>query len=210
MRIACIFFLFSTLDTFIFVHGSCDHYWHTLYLFSLYVVVWFFHLSLHVLFLFFLYTHSSYYLYAIYYFCLIQRCLNKFCLRCFRNIGCLSLLAINSLLAKFFKSLYYDRFYCIQQVSMSWVIYDFSHIFICLLWFCHGLPKGEIVKTYVIHLLGTYVTILCNWLIFWQNALYLYLGRTMMCLILQETLFQDQELKPCKSDQDSSLKSICH
>ena len=29
------------------------------------------------------------------------------------------------------------RFYCIQQVNMSWVIYDFSHMFICLLWFCH-------------------------------------------------------------------------
>ena len=43
------------------------------------------------------------------------------------------------------------RFYCIQQVSISWVIYDFSHMFICLLWFCHGLPKGEIVKTYVNH-----------------------------------------------------------
>ena len=45
------------------------------------------------------------------------------------------------------------------------MIYDFSHIFIYLMWFCHGLSKGEIVKTYVIHLLGTYVTILftCNW-----------------------------------------------
>ena len=31
------------------------------------------------------------------------------------------------------------------------MIYDFSHIFICLLWFCHGLPKGEIVRTYVDH-----------------------------------------------------------
>ena len=65
------------------------------------------------------------------------------------------------------------RFYCIQHVNMSWVIYDFYHMFICLLWFCHRLPKGEIVKTYVIHLLGTYVTILCNWLILWQNILYL-------------------------------------
>ena len=55
-----------------------------------------------------------------------------------------------SLLAKFFKSLCYDRFYCIQQVNMSWVFYDFFHMFICLLWFCHGLPKGEIVRTYVI------------------------------------------------------------
>ena len=68
----------------------------------------------------------------------------------------------------------------------------------------------QTVRTYVIHLLGTYVTILCNWLILWQNALYLYLGRSRMCLILQETLFQVQVLKSCKSIQDSSLKSVCH
>ena len=122
------------------------------------------------------------YLYAIYYFCFTQRCLDEFRLKCFKNTGCQSLLAINSLLAKFFKSLCYDRFYCIQQVNMSWVIYDFSHMFICLLWFCHGLPKGEIVRTYVFHMLRTYVMILCNWLIFWQNALYLYLDRFRMCL----------------------------
>ena len=128
---------------------------------------------LHVLFIFSLYAHAFYYLYAIYYFYFTQRCLDVFCLKCFRNTGCQNLLAINSLLAKLFKSLCYDRFYCIQQVNMSWAIYDFSHMFICLLWFCHGLPKGEIIRTYVIHLLGTYVTILCNWLIFWQNALYL-------------------------------------
>ena len=62
------------------------------------------HLPLHVLFLFFLYTHTSYYLYTIYYFCFTQRCLDEFCLKCFRNTGCQSLLAINSHLAKFFKS----------------------------------------------------------------------------------------------------------
>ena len=60
------------------------------------------------------------------------------------------------------------------------------------------------VRTYVIYFLGTYVTILCNWLIFWQNALYLYLGRSKMCLIFQETLFQDQVLKTCKSVQETS------
>ena len=60
------------------------------------------------------------------------------------------------------------------------------------------------------HLLGTYVTILCNWLILWQNALYLYLGRSKMCLILQKTRFQVQVLKPCKSVQDSSVKSAIH
>ena len=36
-------------------------------------------------------------------------------------------------------------------MSMSLVIYDFSHIFIYLMWFCHGLPMGKIVRTYVDH-----------------------------------------------------------
>ena len=48
----------------------------------------FFHLSLHVLFLFFLNTHVSYILYAIYYFCFTLRCYDEFCLKCFRNTGC--------------------------------------------------------------------------------------------------------------------------
>ena len=169
-----------------------------------------FHLHLQVLFRFSLYIHASYYPYAIYYFYFTLRCLNGFCLKCFRNIGCQSLYAINSLMAKFFKSLCYNRFYYIQQVNMSWVIYDFSHMFICLLWFCHGFPKGEIVRTYAFHILGTYVTILCNWLILWQNALHLYLGKSRMCLILQEIRFQVQVLKPCKSIQDSSVKSVIH
>ena len=77
------------------------------------------HLSLYVLVLFYLYTHVSYIMYAIYYFCFTLRCLDEFCLKCFRNTGSQSLLAINSLLAKFFKSLCEDRFYCIQQVNMS-------------------------------------------------------------------------------------------
>ena len=51
-------------------------YRHTLYLCSLYVDVYFFHLSLDVLFLFLIYTHGSYYLYVIYYFCFTQKCLD--------------------------------------------------------------------------------------------------------------------------------------
>ena len=124
--------------------------WHTLYLHLVYILTYVIHLSLYVLFLFFLYIHVSYILYAILYFCFTLRCFDEFCLKYYRNIGCQSLLAINSLLANFFKSLCSDIFYCIQQVSMSWVIYDFSHMFICLLWFCHGLPNGEIIRTYVI------------------------------------------------------------
>ena len=116
-----MYFLFFLLQ----IHCSCTLglvtiFTHTLYLFSVYVnVCSSFTYPLHVLFLFSLYAHVSYYLYAIFYFCFILRCCDEFCLKCFRNTGCQSLLAMNSLLAKFFKSLRYDRFYCIQQVSMS-------------------------------------------------------------------------------------------
>ena len=82
-------------------------YRHTLYLFFSSILLMYVSLSptFHVLFLFSLYKHASYYLYAIHYFCFTQRCLDEFCLKCFRNTGCQSLLTINSLLAKFFKSL---------------------------------------------------------------------------------------------------------
>ena len=44
-----------------------------------------------------------------------------------------------------------------------------------------------IVRTYV-ELVWTYVIV--NWLILWQNALYLYSGRSRMCLVLQGTRVQ--------------------
>ena len=52
-----------------------------------------------------LHTYFLYLMYAILYFCFALRCLDEFCLKYFRNTGCQSLLVINSLLAKFFKSL---------------------------------------------------------------------------------------------------------
>ena len=167
VRTLCIFSFLSFLDTLFLYMRSCDYLQTYIVLIFSYILLMYFFLSptLSCVVSFFLYTHASYYLYAIYYFCFTQRCLDEFCLKCFKNIGCQSLLAINSLLAKIFKSLCQDRFQCIQQVNMSLVIYDFSHMFICLLWFCHGLPKGEIVRTYVFHMLRTYVMILCNWLI---------------------------------------------
>ena len=93
-------------------------------------------------------------------------------------------------------------------MHMSWVIYDFSFMFICLLWFCHGLPKGEIVRTYVFHMLWTYVILLCNWLILWQNPIYLYLDRSRMSLILQETCCSSLALKPWRLDQETSKEKL--
>ena len=66
--------------------------WHTLYLFlDIYMLTYVIHLSLHVLFLFSLYAYDSYYWYATFYFCFTLRCLDEFCLKCFRNTDCQSL-----------------------------------------------------------------------------------------------------------------------
>ena len=64
------------------------------------------------------------------------------------------------------------------------------------------------VRTYVFHLLIIYVILLCNWLIFWQNALYLYLGRSRMCLTLQETCCSSLVLKPWRLDQETSEEKL--
>ena len=118
------------------VHRSCDHVYIHCTFSSLYVDVCFFHLLLHVLFLFYLYTQVSYILYAIYYLCFTLRWLDEFCLKCSRNTGCQSLLVMNSLLTKFFKSLCYDRFYCIQQseyeLSNLWLL-SYVHLFVVAL-----------------------------------------------------------------------------
>ena len=62
------------------------------------------------------------------------------------------------------------RFFCIPTSD-----YEFSNLrllswFICSLWFCHRLLKREIVRTYV-----RIIRDICyvNWLILWQNTLYL-------------------------------------
>ena len=97
-----LFSFLSISNTLYLVYWSCDHFdIHCTYICFIYYWCMFFHLSLHMLCLFFLYTHVSYILYAIFYFCFTLRCLDEFCLKCFRNTGCQSLLAINCLPAKF-------------------------------------------------------------------------------------------------------------
>ena len=102
-----MYFLFFLLHLPL-VYLSYDHLTYIVLIFGyiyIYMLMYVIHLSLHVLFLFSLYAHVSYYLYAIFYFCFTLRCHDEFCLKCFRNTGFQSLLAMNSLLTKFFKSL---------------------------------------------------------------------------------------------------------
>jgi len=99
-----VFFFFSSFRDTLFLHyDSKPCTYDAIYMMRL--LLQFFHLFLHVLFLFSLYAHDSYILYAIFYFCFTLRFRDEFCLKCFRNTGCQSLIVMNSLFAKFFKSL---------------------------------------------------------------------------------------------------------
>ena len=64
------------------------------------------------------------------------------------------------------------------------------------------------IRTYVFHLLRTYIILLCNWLILWQNTLYLFLGRSRMCLILQEMCCSSLVLNSWRLDQETSEKKL--
>ena len=101
-----LFSFLSISNTLYLVYWSCDHFYiHCTYIWFIYIdVCSFTYLSMCCFFSFFI-QMFFYKLYAIYYFCFTLRCLDEFCLKCFRNTGYQSLLAINSLLAKFFKSL---------------------------------------------------------------------------------------------------------
>ena len=109
----CFILLGGVLTSFFMYISLVTMFTYIVHIFDIYIYIFIYddddvcllHLSLHVLFLFFLYTHVSCYLYVIYYFCFTQRFHDEFCLKCFRNTGCQNLLAINSLLANFFKSL---------------------------------------------------------------------------------------------------------
>ena len=136
------------------IWGLVTIYRHTLYLLSL--IYWwcmfFIHLPVHMLSLFFLYTHASY-LFVCNLTILFHTKMSWWVLfKVFQKYRLSkSFLPWTLFLQSFLRVCVRIRFYCIQQVSMSWVIYDFSNMLICLLWFCHGLPKGEIVRTYVNH-----------------------------------------------------------
>ena len=100
----CFILLEGVLTSLFLYFRSCDHFY-THYTYSLYMWMYVSFTYPYMCCFFSFFMHMFLYLYAIYYFCFTQRCLDEFCLKCFRNISCQSLLVINSLHAKFFKSL---------------------------------------------------------------------------------------------------------
>ena len=190
MRILCFFFFFSfslvTLSSYTPVLWPFIYDIHCIY-FHIYMMMYVvFHLSLYVLFLFSLYTHVSLCMQSLFLFHTKMPWWILF--KVFQKDKLWkSMMPWTLFLQKFSKVCVRIKF---SYNSTS--VYEFSDLrllswFICLLWFYHGLPKGEFVRTYV-----ESVRNICdvNWLIFWQNAFYLYLGRSKMDLVLQGTRVQ--------------------
>ena len=162
MRFTWIFFSFflvtasCTLVLRPFIDKHCTF-------FHIYDDVFFFlHLPLHVLFLFFLYTHVSLCMQSLFLFHIW--CLDEFLFKCFRKAGCESLSCHELSSYKIFQEFMLGlNLFCNSTNGYKFSDLRLLSQFICFLWFCHGLPKGEIVR-------GIFYI---NWLILWQNALYL-------------------------------------
>ena len=134
---SCTPVLWPFLHTlYLFSHTYTHTHTHTYIYMMMYVVL---HLSLHMLFLFYFYAHASYILYAIYYFYLTLRCLDEFCLKCFKKTGCENLSCHELSSCKVFQ-----EFVLELDLFVIHKCYEFSDLrllswFICLLWFCHEL-----------------------------------------------------------------------
>ena len=81
------------------------------------------------------------------YFCFTLRCLDEFCLKCFRKTNCENLSCHELSSCKIFQEFMLG----LDLFCNSTNGYKFSDLrllswLICLLWFCHELPKGEIVR----------------------------------------------------------------
>ena len=73
--------------------------------------------------------------------------------------------------------------------------------------FVMDCQRGRLLGHMCFSCYRTYVTILCNWLILWQNALYLYLGRLRMCLTTSRNHVSKSSVEAFKSVQE--IKQEC-
>ena len=73
--------------------------------------------------------------------------------------------------------------------------------------FVTDYQRGRLLGHMYFSCYRTYVMILCNWLILWQNALFLYLGRLRMCLTTSRNHVSRSSVKTFKSVQE--IKQEC-
>ena len=121
------------------------------------VVITFFHLSFHVLFLLSLYAHACYLLYAIFYFCFTLRRRNEFCLKCFRTIGCQSLSCQKLSSCKVFQEFMLGLDFIVfnKWVWVEWFMTSLIFSFVCY-GFVTDCQRGRLLEHMWI-MLRTYV-----------------------------------------------------
>ena len=73
--------------------------------------------------------------------------------------------------------------------------------------FVTDYQRGRLLEYMCFLCYRTYVMILCNWLILWQNVLYLYLGRIRMCLTTSRNHVSRSSIEALKSVQE--IKQEC-
>ena len=146
-RFLCIFFSFFYFN--LMYTGLVTIYWHKSYLsFHIYIYIWwcmFLHLSLYVLFLFSLYTHVSLCMQS--FISISHKLLWWVLFKCFKKTSCENLPCHELSFCKVFQEFVLGLGLFCNLTSD----YEFSDLrlllwFICLLWFYHGLSKGEIVR----------------------------------------------------------------
>ena len=122
---SCIPFLWP----FIYIHCTLFSYiWWRMLFFTYLFMCCFFSIFIHM----FLYVCNLY-------FCFILRCLDKFCLKCFKKTSYENLSCHELSFCKVFQ-----EFVLGLDLFVIHKCYEFSDLrllswFICLLWFCHGL-----------------------------------------------------------------------
>ena len=156
---------------------------HTLYLFSL-IYCWcmfFFHLPLHVLSLFFLYTHASYLFVCNLLFLFHTKMPWWVLFKVFQNYR-LSKSTCHKLSSyKVFQECIRIDFIVFNKwMWVEWFMASLICSFVSC-GFVTDCQRGRLLGHICFSCYRTYVMILCNWLILWQNVLYLYLGRLKMC-----------------------------
>ena len=73
--------------------------------------------------------------------------------------------------------------------------------------FVMDCQRGRLLWNMCFSCYRTYLMIFCNWLIFWQNALYLYLGRLRMCLTISRNHISKSSVEAFKFVQE--IKQWC-
>ena len=73
--------------------------------------------------------------------------------------------------------------------------------------FVTDCQRGRLLRYMCLSCYRTYVMILRNWLILWQNALYLYLGRLRMCLTTSRNPVSRSSVEAFKSVQEIKQES---